>query len=372
MQRTFLRQYYGWRLPALPQRYDKNNPVMTSAEILLGSETAAEELKGSLDASLRFSGISRTQVRTGEGYLPLHKVVMFLNHAAEVLACDYFGLLVAKHQPPVRFAMMGHLVRFAPDLGRAIADGIRFSILNSQYSIWDLQPGENTMTLRREARVQIDQGISQMQTLGLAVTYKAMNAVCQRRIALTQVTFSHQPPVGHEKVQAFFAAPVLYDQPFTSLVFPNTELATPIPTADPQVHALLQAHLEDLAGTNHSELDLVQRLRRELRQTVGSRRCTLEGVCQSWGIHPRSLQRHLRERGTNFRNVLQDVRQELAEAYLRNSAISVLELADLLGYQNASALSRAFKHRIGIAPDHWRNSLQQARLSENDMQDVVN
>ena len=346
----------------MPQRYDKNNPLMTSAELLLGSEEAARELGGDLEASLQYSGLSRGQILTGEGYVPLHKVVTFLNHAADSLGCEHFGLLVGRHQPPVRFAMMGQLVRFSHDLEHAITDAIRFSILNSQYSFWSVERNEQTMTLMRQVRGHLDLGLTQIQTLALAVTYKAMNAVCQRKVALSHVAFSHGSLASQDKVKAFFGAPVLFDQSFNGLVIPNAELATPIPTADAQVHRLLVAHLEELAVGSTAEMGLVERLRWELRQTVGSRRCTLEGICQSWGTHPRGLQRSLRERGTSFRDLLCDVRQELAEEYLRNSSVAVLELADLLGYRNASAFSRAFKQRTGVAPDYWRAEQLAARI----------
>lgn len=345
----------------MPHRYDRNNPLMTSAETLWGSEEAASELGGDLEASLEYSGLTREQISTGNGNLPLHKVVNFLNHAAEALNCEHFGLLVAKHQPPAQFAMMGQLVRFSPDLGHAITDAIRFSILNSQYSIWSVQKNEQTMTLMRQVRGHLELKLNQIQTLSLAVTYKAMNAVCQRKVALSQVVFSHSCPVSQDKVRAFFGAPVFFDQSFNGLVIPNAELANPIPTADAQVRALLIAHLEELAIANAAEMDVVERLRWELRQTVGSRRCTLEGVCQSWGTQPRGLQRSLRAQGTSFRYLLSEVRQELAEEYLRNSSVAVLELADLLGYRNASAFSRAFKQRTGVAPDYWRAN--QAGLS---------
>ena len=69
----------------MPKSYDKNNPLMTSAEILLGSQEAAQELGGDLEDSLRHSGITRRQTLTGEGYLPLHRVINFLNHAADSL-----------------------------------------------------------------------------------------------------------------------------------------------------------------------------------------------------------------------------------------------------------------------------------------------
>lgn len=353
-ERIFLRHHYEQVDQPMPLSYDKKNPLMTSAEILLGSEDAARELDGDLTESLAFSGIDRRHLLTGEGYLPLHRVIDFLNHAAESLGCDNFGLLVAKHQPPARFAMMGQLIRFSPTLGDAIVDAIRFAILNSQYSSWNIQQSGQAMTLRRQTRATYDADISQLQTLALALVHKAIRAICQRRVTVSQVTFSHREPADVKQVQAFFEAPVLYDQPSTAIVLPVSELAIRIPTADEQVHRLLVAHLESLAGATTTELDTVERLRLELRQTVGSRRCTLEGVSQAWGVHPRGLQRQLRELGTSFRDLLCDVRQELAEEYLRNSSIPVLELADILGYRNASAFSRAFKQRTGVAPDHWR------------------
>ena len=345
----------------MPNLYDKNNPLTTSAEILLGSENAAEEHNIDLDASLVASGLSRDQIASGEGYLPLHKVVAFLNHAAAASQRGSFSLAVAKHQPPLRFAMTGQLVRFAPTLGEAISGAIRFSILNSQYSIWALSEDEEKTILKRETRVQLQQSTSQLQTLALALTYKAMMAICQRRIPLSQVTFSHRKAEAHDELHSFFDAPILYNHSETSLVFPKMALEYAIPTANPQVYRLLWSHLERLAATNFEHLDLIERLRLELRQSVGSRRCTLEGVCQTWGVHPRSLQRSLRENGTSFRALLLGVRQELAEAYLRDSSIPVLELADLLGYRNSSAFSRAFKQQAGLAPEHWR--LQFARDS---------
>ena len=245
----------------MPNLYDKNNPLTTSAEILLGSENAAEEHNIDLDASLVASGLSRDQIASGEGYLPLHKVVAFLNHAAAASQRGSFSLAVAKHQPPLRFAMTGQLVRFAPTLGEAISGAIRFSILNSQYSIWALSEDEEKTILKRETRVQLQQSTSQLQTLALALTYKAMMAICQRRIPLSQVTFSHRKSEAHDELHSFFDAPILYNHSETSLVFPKMALEYAIPTANPQVYRLLWSHLERLAATNFEHLDLIERLR---------------------------------------------------------------------------------------------------------------
>lgn len=328
---------------------------MVSAELLLGSLEAARELGIDLTDSLAASEISLQQVQSGDGFLPLHKVVTFLNDAAERSRCEHFGFLVGKHQPPARFAMMGQLIRFSATLEEAIEDAIRFALLNSEYSAWTLERDEGSAMLVRRTRVAYDAPMMQIQTLAVVLVYKAIVDLCGRKVPLRQVLFTHRRPARTDGLDAYFGAPVLFNQNFTGLVLAESELRSPIPTRDANVHRLLTAHLESLKAGSPRDEDLVIRVRRHIKETVGSRHCNLDSICRRSGIHRRTLQRALRAQHLTFRQLLHDVRQELAEEYFRNSSLSVLELSDLLGYSNASAFSRAFKQRTGMSPQHWKN-----------------
>jgi AraC-like DNA-binding protein len=72
------------------------------------------------------------------------------------------------------------------------------------------------------------------------------------------------------------------------------------------------------------------------------------------GIGKRTLQRRLKEHGFSFRDVLTEVRQELAEQNLRDFDMSIGEIAYLLGYSNPSEFHRAFRGWTGIAPKQYR------------------
>ena len=335
-------------------QYDKNNPTRVSAHLLVGSAQAAEDLNLPLAGLLKKYGIGRQQIESGEGKLPLHCVVGFLNDCATESGCDHFGLKVAKYQPPGKFAMMGQLIRFADTLGNAIEDAVTFSLLNSEYSEWHVKTYGNIVELIRSTRVSFDAPLAQIKMLALAVVYKTMNAVLQQRVRLQQVNLAMAPPTQQELLEQFFAAPVLFDQPRSSLVFDAETMQTPVPTADPDVHRLLREHLLHLEKALSPGATLIERLRKHITETLGSRYCSLEATCEAWGIHPRSLQRALRVQNTSFRSELLHIRMNLAKDYLRNTTVSVGELADVLGYQNASAFSRAFKQQLGVAPEHWR------------------
>lgn len=336
------------------RQYDKNNPTQVSAHILVGTAEAAADVGLSLAPLLAKHGISESQISSGEGKLPIHCVVGLLNDCAAQSDCDHFGLIIARYQPPGKFAMVGQLIRFAATLGEAIDDAVRFSLLDSEYSEWYIEPHDNIIELVRHTRVSFDAPLAQIKMLALAVVYKTMNAVLQQRVQLRQVNLAIAPPTRQEHLKQFFSAPILFNQPKSSLVFAAETMGTPIPTADPDVHRLLREHLLHLEKRLSPADTLKERLRKHISQTLGSKHCNLEVTSDAWGMHPRSLQRALSRQKTSFREELLQIRMNLAQEYLLNSAISVGELSDILGYQNASAFSRAFKQQLGIAPEHWR------------------
>jgi AraC-like DNA-binding protein len=342
-----------------------------SAELLLGSEEAARELGVDLAPLLRETGISYEQIRTGSGYLTLRDVVYFLNEGAKRFDCEDFGLLIASHQPPVRFAMLSRLLRYCATLEQAITDGIQYSILNSTYSNWTVERHGDLALLIRRTRTGYDAPLGQLQTLAMVLVYKAINALCQSSVKLTQVQFSHAKVGSKSKLEKVFGAPVSFDQQFNALVLSNKVLAAPIPTRDERLHKVIAAQLAELVAQNENENSLRAKIRLYVLSTLGSARCNLRSFCHENEINPRALQRLLAKEGASFKLLQAQVRYELARDYLRNSKMSILELADLLGYSNPSAFTRAFKQRAGISPWQWRRAnsdlyLPPALMSSND------
>ena len=66
------------------------------------------------------------------------------------------------------------------------------------------------------------------------------------------------------------------------------------------------------------------------------------------------MQRRLSERGTQFSQILQDVRLHLAERYLSDKRLTIAEIAFLLGYADQGSFSSAFKSWHGVSPSEFR------------------
>ncbi|HSC89786.1 MAG TPA: helix-turn-helix transcriptional regulator, partial [Polyangiaceae bacterium] len=77
-------------------------------------------------------------------------------------------------------------------------------------------------------------------------------------------------------------------------------------------------------------------------------------IARRLALSERSLQRHLKSEGQSFAQLLDDARRALARSYLQDPALSVADVAFLLGYVEPSSFHRAFRRWEGEAPREYR------------------
>jgi len=83
-------------------------------------------------------------------------------------------------------------------------------------------------------------------------------------------------------------------------------------------------------------------------------------------MSPRTLRRRLDEEGTNYQRIVHELRRQLAETYLRDSMLSIAEIADMLGYNDVSNFRRAFLKldrpaRRRLPPRHARHARRRGK-----------
>jgi AraC-like DNA-binding protein len=77
-------------------------------------------------------------------------------------------------------------------------------------------------------------------------------------------------------------------------------------------------------------------------------------IARELSVDERTLRRHLAQEGTNFRALIDDVRQVLATELLREAGLTIQDTADRLGYHDAASFSRAYKRWTGLRPGDAR------------------
>ncbi|MEH6789346.1 AraC family transcriptional regulator [Parasphingorhabdus sp.] len=80
---------------------------------------------------------------------------------------------------------------------------------------------------------------------------------------------------------------------------------------------------------------------------------SIRTIASALGMSNRSLQRQLQNEGSTFNAVLDGMRKYLAIRYLRSGRHSIKEMSYLLGYNDSSNFSRAFRRLTGRSPHEY-------------------
>ncbi len=152
-----------------------------------------------------------------------------------------------------------------------------------------------------------------------------------------------------------FGGCVSFHGPITAMQGAADYLPLPVRQHDPGVNGVLRNQVAtELERLDGDSAGLLIKLRRRLRDRLGSGLLTLDALAADLDMAPRTLQGRLEELGLTFRALVDGVRDSHAKQYLAEPRRSLTEIALALGFANQSAFQHAFKRWSGLTPGQWR------------------
>jgi len=273
-----------------------------------------------------------------------------LAHCAARTGCPHFGLLVCEQVGLSSLGLVGLLARYSPDVETALRSIARYLHLHSHGAAMELVvDGEQAMlTLGLPDFVAAEQ----LGDGGTAMLLNIMRDLCGRSWAPAEASFAHRQPDDVEPYRRVFHAPLRFDADRYGLVFAARWLGRQLPEVDDALRRLLQQQVDALEA-RHGD-DLPAQVRSVLQSALMTGDASAGSVGALFSMHSRTLHRHLADFGTSFRALVDETRFEIARQMLADSSFEVRRIADMLGYADASAFTRAFRRWSGTTPALWR------------------
>ena len=255
--------------------------------------------------------------------------------------------------------LVGHLLWSCEDFGVVLQRLERYQRL-----IFDAIPMR-----RRDGAEAIEMvwDISEFRTgplvgeTGFAVMVQFCRSVMQGDANPHSIDFAHPPPEDIRPFEAFFKCPVKFNCQAPIIRLAPELLSRPLQRADPALEQVLEQHAERLLQRLPGQEEIVTRVRRAVAARLRDGEPDIDGVSAALRFSPRTLQRQLKNVGTNFRRELNLVRNELARSYLKDPSLQITDVAMLLGYSEHSAFTRAFRKLNGITPQQLHLQARRAR-----------
>jgi AraC-like DNA-binding protein len=296
------------------------------------------------------AGLTPEGLDDPEALIPFATMGRLFQAAVRLGDVRLIGLLAGRRARAEHLGIVGQLMRNAPTLGDAIVDlvsnheryvrgGIPYLLSTSDlaivaYAIYD------------EDAVAVDQIYDGNLAAGCAIFRELAGQ------SPAEVRVAHRVPDDAGAYRRFFDAPIIFDSEQSALVYRRSQLDSPVRGADPRVRERLLREVDTYWRIKQP--DLVDRVTRLLVSGTMGATTGAKDVAARLSMHPRTLDRRLRERGLLFRELSAKARFQLARQLLTDTRLSVTDIGLALGYADISVFSRAFSRWSGLPPSDWR------------------
>lgn len=306
---------------------------LSQAECLAGTQIVADELENPL------ASISVWQELT------------LIRNIQEMRGSDeQLGLMVAKHCVASAMGMFGQALATSDNLKQAWELMQRYQLLGMAFSRFEFSACKKQLSLTlHDFEMPTDcQRFCEERGMGACLTL--FSDLVGHRLVPKTVTMRLPAPSEPAIYDDFFGVDVQFNAPQTTIVFDRAIENTPLPNANRKLQLASIRYCDEVIESQIIPTTVAGRVRGFLEEQ--NLQPDLEQVAKQFDLSSRQLRRQLTKEGTNFREILLNLKFGRAQALLE-SGMSVGQVALSLGYADLASFSRAFKKKVGHPPSFF-------------------
>jgi AraC-like DNA-binding protein len=154
---------------------------------------------------------------------------------------------------------------------------------------------------------------------------------------------------------AFFGNDIEFGAKVDEVAFAATAKDMLVVSADSYLNDLLNANFEEALSRHPTHRATFQlAVENAIAPLLPHGKARAAEIARRLGLSQRTFSRRLSLEGLTFSEAVEHVRRDLAEQYLADQGLSISQIAWLLGYQEVSAFTHAFKRWTGNTPRNAR------------------
>ena len=301
---------------------------------------------------LREFGLPPRCLKEPELLIPIDAVRGLLEASAERSGIEGFGLLMAEARRLSNLGPLGLLIREQPTMRLALEALVRYSNRLNEALFLTIEESHEVVVLREELIVGGSGSVRQSTELAIGVAFRMLRTFLGPEWRPRRVCFAHDAPADRSIHERVFGRNVEFGHDFNGIVCARADLDVVNPDADPVVARLARQMLE--ANPAAKAADMSTRVRELVVMLLGTGTCTIDRVAQHLGIDRRTVHRRLANEGATFSELVEAVRRELAQRYVKDPHRSLAEVSLLLGFSAPSGFSRWYRQRFKVKPSEQR------------------
>ncbi|MBD2700205.1 AraC family transcriptional regulator ligand-binding domain-containing protein [Spirosoma sp. BT702] len=306
----------------------------------------------------QLSGIDWEGIKQRSGFIitPQQFNNLWLN-ASQLSNDALFGLHFGESLQLAALGIVGQIVQNSQTVGDALTQAADFIPLLTNLFDMDVSKSHDTFTVRfipyLDRADEAPFALRQMLDLAMVFVLHEVNGLMLSKLKPEAIFLPYAAENELEYTRVLRCSPTQTDGTY-SLTFAGHNWDVPILTANYDVQQFLVQQATALSNPVNAEPTLKERIGNYLITNAYLGIPTLEGMAANFNTSARSLQRKLQDEGVTYQQLADSIRKSLAMTYLESGKYPLKEISYLLGYNELSAFSRAFKRWTGAAPVTYR------------------
>jgi AraC-like DNA-binding protein len=303
---------------------------------------------------LKKAGLTPIQIETPNTRLMVRDQIRFLDLVADALHDDFLGFHLASEFDVREIGWLYYVAASSETIGQALARSARYSsIVNEGISLTYSDNGDVSVTIRY---VGVSRHLDRHQIeFMVTALIRVVRRLTGHQLIPSRVTFIHRRDSISTDFQSFFGGGLEFGTEADRVTFAAKVKDMPVATADPYLNNLLVTYCEEALSRRPGGRGAFRAsVENAIVPLLPHGKVRAGDVARRLGMSRRTFARRLSAEGLTFSGVLGSLRSDLAKRYFADEDISISEIAWLLGYQEVSAFTHAFKRWTGKTPREAR------------------
>ena len=306
---------------------------------------------------LKQANLTISQIRNPDLRLGANNQINFLNLVATAVRDDLFGFHLVQPIDLREFGFLYYVAASSETLGDALQRVARYSSIANEGIALRYVDGKH---VRIELHyVGISRHLDRQQIEFFAAwLIRLCRQLTGIRLVPTSVRFAHRRDGKYPELIEFFGDQLEFGATVDDVSFDPSIKTMPIASTDRYLNKFLIKFCEEaLSRRSARPSSLRTTVENAIVPLLPHGLVSFEEIARRLGMSRRTLARRLSSEGLTFSDVLQDLKVHLAKHYLADRTLSISQIAWLLGYQEVSSFTHAFKRWTDKTPQQSRSRL---------------
>jgi AraC-like DNA-binding protein len=327
------------------------------SSVVRGLQLPITEQNLDFDSLLKASGIAQEDLKKVHGKIPLKSYLRFMEHAAEAADDPLLGIRLARSCGPETLGAVGFLFLSSRTLAEGLADFCAY--LNLLQDTTDFQFTHDRYHIAFHYQVYGIPDIDCRQDVefSLALTSRLIRIFGGADVDIEAVSFRHSPSLPAAEYERLLKTEARFNQESNSVIVPGEMARISGHAFDSSLSGILKDFLDAELMRRNRINSMSDQVRHVLLGNRVKAPVTAEKMARYLGISAATLYRRLKAEGLTYGRIHEEVHFEIAKNYLPDSALSVTQIAHVIGFAESASFTRAFaRWSSGMTPSEYRRT----------------